>query len=173
MRLSSIQAIVNILGAASSCAWLLGLGSVLALALLVLQGPSSAWAADPMGPSVTVETSRRAYLLGDVVEITVTNKRDVPIFLPGCESFQLERFEGEAYRSMPLEPCGREGLALPVPPGTKTFEYRPGREQLKQLLRVTVVFGWGCTDARALSSARCSDFATVRSSSFRISSRPE
>lgn len=147
--------------------------AALLLALLSATSVQPAAAADKAFTDVTVETNRRAYLLGDVVEVKVTNKRDVPIFLPGCESFQLERFVEDSYQAMPVEPCVREGTALLLSPGTRTFEYKPGRDQLKQLLRVTLVFGWGCAEGRALSSARCDDFATVRSSSFRLSTRPE
>ena len=63
---------------------------------LALAGPSVA--GDPAALKVKLETSRQLYEPGDTVEITLTNQRGAPIFLPGCGALQLEMFEALAAR---------------------------------------------------------------------------
>lgn len=130
-------------------------------------------AGDVAETGVKVETSRALYVPGDKVEITVTNTRRAPVFLAGCNSFQLERFEAETYAPVRGARCVGEGDAVKVPPGTHSLVWEPGSEHSGQVLRLAVAFGWGCDDGRALSQSRCQEFATSYSASFRVGRRSE
>jgi len=133
---------------------------------LALAGPSVA--GDPAALKVKLETSRQLYEPGDTVEITLTNQRGAPIFLPGCGALQLEMFEADAYVPVPVEKCVSEGEAQKVEPGETTLSFAPGNTRSGQILRIAVAFGWGCEEARPLSQARCDDFGTVWTSNFRV-----
>ena len=128
--------------------------------------------APPAPPSgVALDLSRSMYAPGDLAEVTVNNNRKDSVFLAGCGSYQIELFEAETYSPLPGEHCVSEGEAIEVPPGTHTLAYTPGPELSGKILRVSVSFGWGCEAGRELSQARCADFATVSSTSFRVSKK--
>jgi len=126
---------------------------------------------EPKAPveGVVIELSRSMYAPGDEAKITVTNARKASIFLAGCGGFQVELFESESYTPLPGEHCVSEGEAIEVPPGTHELTYKPKPEHSGSILRIAVPFGWGCTAGRELSQARCTDFATAVSGSFRVS----
>ena len=119
-------------------------------------------------PQVKLETSRSLYEPGDTVEITITNARSGPIFLSGCGALQLEIFEAESYAPVTVEKCVSEGEALKAPPGELALSFTPGNTRSGQILRVSVAYGWGCEEGKPLSQARCEEFATVRTSNFRV-----
>jgi hypothetical protein len=118
---------------------------------------------------VVVELSRSMYAPGEDAQITVTNGRKDSIFLAGCGGFQVELFESESYTPVAGEHCVSEGEAIEVPPGTHMISYTPKPERSGSILRIAVPFGWGCNAGRELSQARCADFATAVSGSFRVS----
>jgi hypothetical protein len=136
------------------------------LVVALLLAPSAS--ADEPDVGVSVETSRQLYAPGDDVEIVVTNRRPVPVFVMGCGSYQVQRLEDEKYRSLRPEHCVSEGTAIEIPPGKHSLKYVPGGERSGQVLRVALPFGWGCEKDRELSQARCADFATAYSASFRV-----
>jgi hypothetical protein len=119
-------------------------------------------------PKVRVETSRQLYEPGDTVEIAVINQAAGTVFLPGCGSFQLEVFENESYRPVEVEKCASESEALEVPNGQFDLSFVSTSALSGKILRISVTYGWGCESARPLSQARCTDFATARSSNFRV-----
>lgn len=124
-------------------------------------------------PKVSVETSRQLYEPGDTVEIAVTNEATAAVFLPGCGSFQLEVFENESYRRVALEKCASEGEALELPTGQFDLSFVSNSDLSGKILRISVPYGWGCESARPLSQARCTEFATVHSSNFRVGKKNE
>lgn len=118
--------------------------------------------------AVSVETNRSLYVTGDTVELWVVNGGKVPIALPGCGSFRLERFVGESYEPVPSERCVAEGDAKVLAPGRHVLKWTAPPSHSGDILRFSVAYGWGCEAGRALSQARCADFATVWSPNFRI-----
>jgi hypothetical protein len=120
------------------------------------------------GESVSIEPSRSMYSAGEAAEFTVTNSGSAPVFVSGCGALQLEHFESEHYLPVRAETCVSEGTALEIAPGTQTLTLAPSGRKGGEILRVGLSYGWGCESGRALSQARCSDFKTVYSSSFRI-----
>ena len=120
---------------------------------------------------VVIELSRSMFAPGDDAQITVTNARAGSIFIAGCGSHQVELFRAETYTPLPGEHCVSEGEAVEIPPGSHTLSYSPGPERAGQILRIAVPYGWGCEAGRELSQARCTEFATAASSSFRVAKK--
>ena len=123
--------------------------------------------AEPPGSVVSVDTNRRTYVLGDVVQIVVDNKAGEKVFLPGCQTYQVERFD-ERYQPLEGEHCISEGDARAVEPGQITLQFQPKLEHIDRPLRISLVYGIGCSEQRPLSQARCRDFGTEHSPSFRV-----
>jgi len=121
---------------------------------------------------VIVETNRRTYVLGDQVQISLSNKTAEKVFVPGCQSIQVERFGDDRYEPLPGEHCVAEGNAKALEPGTSEFLFKPKKENLDAPLRVSMVFGIGCVENRPLSQARCRDFGTAYTQSFRVREEP-
>ena len=118
---------------------------------------------------VSIEPERTLYGVGETASFTVTNDTGASIFLAGCGALQVQRFEAEAYSPEPGPQCVTEGTAVEVPPGTHTLAYTTEAKQSGAILRAAVSYGWGCEAGRELSQARCDDFATVYTASFRVS----
>jgi hypothetical protein len=147
----------------SSLRFLLALGgSLVALASQAAENPA---------PGVTTETNRALYVVGDTVEVTVTNSRNAPIWIAGCNPLSLERFENERYLPVAGARCVGEGDAVKIPPGTHKLSWVATGEHSGQIFRMALAFGWGCEDGRALSQSRCQDFATAYSTSVRVGRR--
>ena len=108
------------------------------------------------------------YGVGETAEFTVTNNGKAPIFVPGCGALQVQHFESETYIPVPAAPCVSEGVAVEVPPGTHTLSFVPDGNRAGQILRVGVSYGFGCESGRELSQARCTNFKTAYSASFRV-----
>ncbi|MCO4768809.1 MAG: hypothetical protein KDA24_02185 [Deltaproteobacteria bacterium] len=106
--------------------------------------------------------------MGENAEFTVTNDTAKPIFIAGCGALQLQHFESETYVPVPAATCVAEGMAVAIPPGTHTLSFGTESKQAGQILRVGLSYGWGCEADRELSQARCADFKTVYSASFRV-----
>ena len=141
------------------------------LLLAVLSAPDNAHSEGEGADLVTVEASRAMYAAGDAVELTVNNKRAASVWIPGCAAAQIERFESERYVPVPPDACVSEGVAVEVAPGTHVLRLTASPEQIGQILRAGVSYGWGCETGRELSQARCADFATAHTASFRITKR--
>jgi hypothetical protein len=139
-------------------------------ALTMSAGPSLA---DSAASSVSVDTNRRTYILGDLVQISLENNSGEKIFIPGCQSFQVERFGSERYEPLPGAPCIAEGEARMLEAGTTDFSFQPKKAHLDSPLRISMVYGVGCSEQRPLSQARCRDFGTVYTHSFRVRERIE
>ena len=120
------------------------------------------------GESVGIEPSRSMYGAGETAEFTVTNGGSVPIFVAGCATLQLEHFQAEQYVPIASATCVSEGTAVAIAPGTHALSLAPEGRRSGEILRVALTYGWGCEEGRALSQARCDDFKTVYSPSFRI-----
>ena len=112
-------------------------------------------------------------MLGDRVQIMLDNKSDEKVFIPGCQSIQVERFGDERYELLPGEHCIAEGEARALAAGVTEFLFEPGKEHVGPPLRISIVYGIGCTAQRSLSQARCSDFGTAYTPSFRVSEEPQ
>jgi hypothetical protein len=137
----------------------------IALAALLFAVPASA-----SDDAVSVATGRQVYVPGDSVEISVSNGRKGPIFLPGCGSFVIEVFDENTgrYKPLPTENCVSEGESIEVVPGAFALQWPVPAGRSGGILRVGIVHGWGCEQGRPLSQARCEDFGTSWSSSFRV-----
>ncbi len=142
-----------------------------AVALTVALAPPSLAGSEDV--QVLLETSRSLYEPGEVVEATVTNKRAGTIYVGGCGAVVAERLDDERYEPVVGEPCVTEGRAVKIEPGAEMkFEIKEaGRSG--DVRRLSLAFGWGCNDDRPLSQARCQDFATAVSPSFRVGRRSD
>ena len=133
-----------------------------ALALVAI--PSMAVSAD----AVSVSTSQEVYAQGDEVKVVIQNDSGGTIFVPGCHPFEVESFQEESYARVARDSCKWEGVAEALPEGTHELTYTTGEAQGKGIFRVSVVYGTGCREGVPLGRARCEDFATVVSGSFRV-----
>ncbi len=117
---------------------------------------------------VSVAIGQRAYPAGASVEIRVINATRRPIYLPGCASYTLERFDDRRDTFVPLPPrrCEWENNAIVVPPGDRTFSVKPRVGGARAILRAVVTYGVGCREGVPLTRARCSRVDTAYSRSF-------
>ncbi len=140
---------------------------MLCLALLVLLVPRPGASED----AISVTTNQQAYVPGDTVSISLQNDTGGPIFLPGCHPFEVEEFREETYLRIKREPCRWEGNAVKLEPGTHEFTYQTTEEDAERIFRVSVAYGTGCRDNSALSRAKCSEFGSAVTASFRVSGK--
>jgi hypothetical protein len=144
---------------------------VLSVATLLISLAGPAIGGD--AAQVVIETSRSLYEPGEVVQATVKNERKTTIFVGGCGALVAERLEDESYSPVRGEPCVTEGQAVRIEPGEEmAFEIKEAGKS-GEVRRVSLAFGWGCNDERPLSQARCTEFATAASPSFRVGRRQE
>ena len=143
----------------------------LVMAAAVLLAPGSAAAQEDA--NVVVETNRQLYEPGEVVQATITNNRAAALFVGGCGAIVVERLEDEVYRSVAGEPCVTEGRAVRIEPGKTLVLDIKEAGRSGEVRRLSLAFGWGCNDARALSQARCTDFATAVSPPYRVGRRED
>ncbi len=137
-------------------------------ALLVPAGSAQGGKRRASRPPVLVTVDRRAYPPGAPVHIQITNRTGRPIFLPGCASYTLERFDGDqdAFVALPPKRCTWENDAIVVPPGDRTFTFKPPPRDERLILRAVVTYGQGCREGVPLSRARCKHVDTAYSRSF-------
>lgn len=121
--------------------------------------------ADTAAKSVTLQASARAYRPGDVIVLELNNAGSTAIYLPGCASYTLERFQEEHFVPLPLKRCDWEQNALLVPPGSRRFEL-PAPEGTQAIVRAVVTYGVDCREGIPLSRAACKRIETVASPSF-------
>ncbi len=133
-------------------------------ALIALALPTVAGTAD----AVTVTVSQQAFAQGDEVGVTIENATGGTIFVPGCHPFEVEGFKEESYARVQRDKCRSEGVAKALVPGTHELTYTTGEAEGAGIFRISVVYGWGCTADRPLGRARCEDFGTAVSGSFRV-----
>ena len=141
---------------------------VASLTLFLRVTPAASQDAD-----VLIETSRSLYEPGEVVQATVTNKRSGAIFVAGCGAVTAQALRDETYRAVRGAPCVTEGGGIKIEPGkSHAVEFSdPGRSG--EVRRLAVAFGWGCAPGRPLTQARCTDFSTAVSASFRVGRRTQ
>lgn len=120
--------------------------------------------ANSAGP-VTLQASARVYRPGDVIVLELNNTGATAVYLPGCASYTLERFQEEHFVPLPLKRCDWEQNALLVPPGSRRFEL-PAPEGTQAIVRAVVTYGVDCREGIPLSRAACRRIETVASPSF-------
>lgn len=136
--------------------------TVAVLGLLAV--PSMALSAD----AVSVVTAQEVYAQGDEVTVVIQNDSGSTIFVPGCHPFELESFQEEAYARVPRDICKWEGVARALPAGKHELTYTTSEGTGKGIFRISVVYGSGCREGVPLGRARCEDFTTAVSGSFRV-----
>ena len=118
--------------------------------------------------AVSVATTQQVYAAGDTVTVVVQNDSGRTIFVPGCHPFEVETFQEEDYVRVSREPCPWEGEAKPLPEGKHPFTFVSGETEGSGIFRISLVYGWGCDENAPLGRARCEEFTTVVSGSFRV-----
>ena len=126
--------------------------------------PSMAVSAD----AVSVSTAQEVYAQGAEVKVVIQNDSGGTIFVPGCHPFEVETFQEESYARVEREACKWEGVAQALPEGTHELTYTSGEALGKGIFRISVVYGTGCREGVRLGRARCEDFATVVTGSYRV-----
>jgi hypothetical protein len=134
------------------------------LAAIVLCIPGAVRSAD----DVVVTVGQQVFAPGDRVTIAVENNTGAVIFLPGCHPFEVEEFRNDAYTRVRREPCSWEGTATAIEPGRHEFDYATSPDDDNGIFRISVTYGWGCKGGIALGQARCEDFSSSLSASYRV-----
>ncbi len=140
-----------------SLAWLV-------VAVIALAPPSAVRTAE----GVTVSTSQQAYAPGDEVTVVIENNTGAPIFVPGCHPFEIEEFREDDYRRLTREPCRWEGVATALGPGQHELPWATREDDANRIFRVSLTYGWGCAEGKALSRSSCQEFASIVSPTFRV-----
>jgi hypothetical protein len=150
----------------------MGPGLAFGLVCIVFSLGLSYSIAGERGTPIRVAVSGSAFSVGEQIELQVFNESNSPVFVSGCGSVQIEVLVDEHYESLPPVHCEEEGKARALPVGQSILPMIAPAELSGQTGRALVVFGMGCTPARRLSRARCSDFRTVWSANFRVKPAP-
>jgi hypothetical protein len=142
-----------------------GITMLSALLLLV-----HAAAADP---TVTIKVARSRIPSGEEIVATVENTMGEPIYVPACETMQVESFDADQGRWLPVpgEGCKETKVAVALPEGNHSLSARYVTDKFA-VVRLVLVFGLRCRDGFALELAGCEDLRAAISGNLTVSPPP-
>ena len=112
-------------------------------------------------------TDRDRYEVGEAGVVTFANRLGETFYLGGCNHFDYEKREGDAWVSQGADlVCVWEGFAQPVARGDVMEDPIRAREPGTWRLRYPV--GIGCSDTAPLAEAHCTAIGEVSSNEFEV-----
>ena len=135
--------------------------------LLLLLLASHLAAADP---AVAIEVDRARFPSGEEITAAVTNAMGEPIFVPACETMQVEMFDADKGRWLPFSTreCKETKPAVALTEGTHTLNAHYDTDRFT-VVRLVLVFGLRCRDGYSLEMAGCEEFRAATSKNITIS----
>lgn len=137
-------------------------------ALLLLAHAASA------DPTVTIVVERTRIPSGEEIVATVENTMGEPIYVPACETMQVETFDADQGRWLPVpgEGCKETRVAVALPEGNHTLTARHTADKFT-VVRLVLVFGLRCRGGFALDLAGCEDLRAATSGNLTVSPPPQ
>ena len=114
--------------------------------------------------TVQIILEKNHFSVGEKVKFSIRNDLNEPIFLPGCNNFEIERFESETWESIVTKQCFWEGIAFEIKSGeTKNFDFNATQTGM---FHVSITASTGCQSGKPLSQANCAGSFTAKSKDF-------
>jgi hypothetical protein len=133
----------------------------------------------PGQAQVLLWVKKQTYFHIQPIEPVWFNFIDIPIYLPGCATYDLEAFDGSMWKNLgSTVDCGWEGLAVKVlPKGAHVTHdtYIDLGSSFGQYLRFRFRGYWyeGCLDNQPISTAQCAGSHEVLSGAFQVEWPPD
>ncbi len=120
-------------------------------------------------PSVVIEVDGQRFPSGVEVTAAVTNAMGEPIYVPACETMQVETFDADQGRWLPqgVGGCTETKPAVALTEGTHTLTARYDTDRFT-VVRLVLVFGLQCRDGYTLEMAGCEEFRAATSKNITI-----
>jgi hypothetical protein len=120
-------------------------------------------------PTVTIHAERSRIPSGEEIVATVENAMGEPIFVPACETMQVEAFDAEQGRWLPSPSrgCKETKVAVALPEGSHTLTASFAAERFT-VIRLVLVFGLRCREGFALEMAGCEDLRAAISGNLTV-----
>jgi hypothetical protein len=120
-------------------------------------------------PTVTIEVGETRYASGAEITASVTNAMGEPIFVPACETMQVEAFDADNKRWLPASGggCKETKPAVGLTEGTHSLSARFDTDRFT-VVRLVLVFGVRCREGFSLEMAGCEEFRAATSSNITV-----
>ena len=121
-------------------------------------------------PTVIIDVVRARFPSGEEISASVTNAMGEPIYVPACETMQVEAFDSDLGRWLPSSTgaCLETKPAVALAEGTHTLTARYDTDRFT-VVRLVLVFGLKCRDGFSLEMAGCDEFRAASSRNITIS----
>ncbi len=120
-------------------------------------------------PAVTIKLDRPRYASGVEIHATVTNALGEPIFVPVCETMQVELFDADKGRWQPASTssCNETRAAVALAEGTHALSTSFDTDAFT-VIRMVLAFGLRCRDGYSLDMAGCEEFRAATSTNITV-----
>jgi len=125
-------------------------------------------------PSVAIHVEGSRYDSGAEIVASVTNAMGEPIYVPACDTMQVETFDADHGRWIPAAArgCTETKVAVALPEGDHSLTARFETDRFA-IVRLVLVFGLRCRAGFALDMAGCEEFRAATSSNLTVTPPPE
>ena len=120
-------------------------------------------------PTVTIEVGRSRFPSGAEIAASVTNAMGETIFVPACETMQVEMFDADQGRWLPASSngCRATKPAVGLTEGAHSLTARHDTDRFT-VVRLVLVFGLRCREGYSLEMAGCEEFRAATSSNITV-----
>ena len=120
-------------------------------------------------PTVMIEVERSRFASGAEITASVTNAMGETIFVPACETMQVEAFDADQGRWLPTGTgaCKETKAAVGLTEGTHSLSARFETDRFT-VVRLVLVFGLRCREGYSLEMAGCEDFRAATSTNLTV-----
>jgi hypothetical protein len=120
-------------------------------------------------PTVTIEVGRSRFASGAEITASVTNAMGETIFVPACETMQVEAFDADQGRWLPAGTgaCKETKAAVGLTEGAHSLSARFETDRFT-VVRLVLVFGLRCREGYSLEMAGCEDFRAATSTNITV-----
>ncbi len=121
-------------------------------------------------PVVAIELEKPRFPSGEEISATVRNEGGVAIFVPACETMQLETFDADSGRWIPEQNrvCPETKAAIALDEGTHTLTTSLEVDRFT-VVRLVLAYGVGCRPGYSLEAAGCVEFSAAISGNITVS----
>lgn len=125
-------------------------------------------------PGVTLEVQEPRPGSGQQLRVVVENASGGPIFVPPCETMQVESFDEVLTRWIPQQSrtCGTSAPATALAEGEHVLETTISVDQFR-IVRLVLAYGQGCHEGFPLELADCTTHAAAVSRNMPMTPPPE
>ncbi len=120
-------------------------------------------------PTVTIEVGRSRFPSGAEIVASVTNAMGETIFVPACETMQVEVFDADQGRWLPASSggCKETKPAVGLTEGTHSLTASHDTDRFT-VVRLVLVFGMRCREGYSMEMAGCEEFRAATSPNITV-----